>query len=88
MKIKKIIYTPQFEKSWKKLPIKLKKKAVRQEKLFRQNFFHSSLLTHKLKGKLKKYWSFSLDYHTRIIFRFLKKSEVLFVDVGTHEVYR
>ncbi len=88
MKIKKVLYTPQFEKKWQKLPAKVRKKAVRQEKLFRQNVFHSALLTHKLAGKIADYWSFSLDYHTRVVFRFLKEGEVLFVDVGTHGIYK
>lgn len=88
MIIKKIYYTPAFQKGWQKLSKKTKKKAERQEKLFRQNAFHFSPLTHKPSGKLKNYWSFSIDYHTRIVFRFLKKGEVLFVDVGTHEAYK
>ena len=88
MRIERIYYTPTFQKNWKKLPAGIKKKAIRKEKLFRQNIFHSSLLTHKLAGKLANYWSFSLDYHWRIVFRFLKEGKVLFVDVGTHDVYK
>jgi len=88
MKIKKIFYTPRFKRRWRKLLSGIKKKAIRQEKLLRQDVFHPSLLTHKLTGKLSGYWSFSIDYRTRVIFRFLKEGEVLFVDVGTHEIYR
>jgi len=88
MRIQRILYTPQFKENWRKLSSRVKKKAVRQEKLFRQDVFHPSLLTHKLSGKLANYWSFSIDYHTRIVFRFLKEGEVLFVDVGTHEIYK
>jgi len=88
MEIKKIYFTPTFQKSWKKLAKKVKEKAIKKEKIFRQDVFHPSLFTHKLKGELKNYWSFSIDYHTRIVFRFLKKEEVLFVDIGSHEIYR
>lgn len=88
MKVKKIYYTPTFKKNWQKIPNLIKKKAQKKEKIFRQDIFQPTLLTHKLSGKLKNYWSFSIDYHWRIVFRFLKKDEVLLVDVGTHEVYR
>lgn len=88
VKIRRIYYTPTFEEHWEGLLAKAKKKAEKKEKLFRQNAFQSSLLTHKLRGKLRDYWSFSIDYHTRVVFRFLKNGEVLFVDVGTHEIYK
>lgn len=88
MKISKVYYTPSFKKNWGKIPNRIKNKAIKKEKLFRHEAFSSSLLTHKLGGKLKNYWSFSIDYYWRIVFRFLKEGEVLFIDVGTHEVYR
>lgn len=88
MKITKILYTPQFQKSWKKIPLKIQKKAEKKERLFRQNAFHPFLKTHKLTGQLDNYWSFSIDHSTRVVFRFLKENQVLFVDVGSHEIYR
>jgi mRNA-degrading endonuclease YafQ of YafQ-DinJ toxin-antitoxin module len=88
MAIRKIYYTPTFQKNWRQLSAKVKKKGAQKEQIFRQDPFHSSLLTHKLSGKLRDYWSFSIDYQTRIVFRFLKKEEVLFVDVGGHEIYK
>lgn len=83
-----IFYTPTFKKNFKRLPKKTKQAAYQKEKIFKQNPFDSSLKTHKLTGKLKNYWSFSIDYHYQIVFRFLKKNEILLVDVGTHEVYK
>ena len=88
MKIKKIYYTSSFQKSWQKLSSKVKKKAIKKEKLFRDDAFYTSLLTHKLIGEFKNYWSFSIDYHYRVLFRFLKKGDVLFIDIGTHEICR
>lgn len=88
MRVRKVYYTPTFRKNWQKIPKSVKKKAQKKEKIFRQSAFQPALLTHKLSGKLKNYWSFSVDYHWRIVFRFLKKDEVLFVDVDTHEIYR
>lgn len=88
MQIKKIFVAPQFQKNWQKLPKRVKKKAIKQEKLFRQDAFHPSLHTHKLAGKLANYWSFRIDYHTRIVFRFLSQNEILFVDTGSHDIYK
>ncbi len=56
--------------------------------LFTVNPFHVSLRTHKLSGKLKEYWSFSIEYDLRVVFYFADKEKVVFVDIGTHkEVY-
>lgn len=50
--------------------------------------FDRSLRTHKLSGKLKDLWSFSLEYDLRVIFYFAEKDKVVFVDIGKHdEVY-
>lgn len=57
--------------------------------LFIQDPFHSSLKTHKLTGKLKNLWSFSIEYDLRVIFYFEEKnSKAVFVNIGSHdEVY-
>jgi len=52
---------------------------------FKNNPFEPSLKTHKLSGKLKDYWSFSVEYDLRIIFYFSDKEKVVLVDIGTHE---
>ncbi|OGY29907.1 MAG: hypothetical protein A3F33_01765 [Candidatus Woykebacteria bacterium RIFCSPHIGHO2_12_FULL_43_10] len=83
----KIYYTPEFTKLWKRLPKEIKDKAIKKEKLFRQNPFHSQLKTHKLKGVLEEFYSFSIDYHWRIVFHF-RSTEVYFDSVGTHSIYR
>jgi proteic killer suppression protein len=82
----KIYFHPQFKKSYKKLPLTIKKKAEIKEKIFRKNPFHPSLKTHKLKGKLKDIWSFSVDNKYRIIFIF-DNNDVIFLDIGGHEIY-
>ncbi|OGY28595.1 MAG: hypothetical protein A3A61_04285 [Candidatus Woykebacteria bacterium RIFCSPLOWO2_01_FULL_43_14] len=87
MKIKEIAYTPTFKKAFQKLPKKIQLEAVNKEKIFRQDAFASELRTHKLKGKFKDYYSFSLAYSYRVVFRFLKQNQVLFVDCGDHSVY-
>ena len=88
MKIKEIIFTPTFKKSFQRLPKKIQLEAAVKENIFRGDAFAVSIRTHKLKGKFKEYYSFSIDYSYRIVFRFLKQDQVLFVDCGNHSVYR
>lgn len=47
-----------------------------------------SLKTHKLKGELVGYCSFSVSYDLRILFEFIDDKTVGFVDIGTHGVYK
>jgi len=50
--------------------------------------FDPSLKTHKLSGKLKDLWSFSVDYDDRVLFYFTEDERAVFVDIGSHdEVY-
>lgn len=50
--------------------------------------FEPSLKTHKLSGKLKDLWSFSIDYDERVLFYFAEDEKAVFVDIGSHdEVY-
>lgn len=88
MKIQTIYISSHFERAFKKLPKALKEQALRREKYFRANAFDPRLKTHKLKGHLEGFWSFSLNYSHRILFEFLGDSEVAFVDIGDHQIYQ
>lgn len=79
-----IFYTPEFEKRYRTLPIAVQKKAERRETLFRENPFHPSLQTEKLKPKSKEYWSFRIDPAYRILFRFRSDRSVYFLTCGHH----
>ena len=50
---------------------------------------HSEVLrTHKLAGRLKGNWSFSVGYDLRVVFRFIESDKAIFEDIGSHdEVY-
>ena len=80
--------TSDFEKSFRKLSSNLQILAQRKDQWFRINSFDPRLQTHKLKGELKGYWSYSINRKYRILFRFLKSDEVIYYDIGTHEIYR
>ena len=86
--IEKIYYSSRFLRALKNLPIELKPAVVVREGLFRKDCFDPKLKTHKLTGKYKEHWAFSLDYSYRIMFRFLSDSDVLFENVDDHSIYR
>ena len=81
--------TSHFDKQYRKLSKKLKEAAKGKEAVFRADPFHPSLKTHKLHGKEKDAWAFSITQKYRVKFLFLTNPTVLFLDVGTHDdVYR
>lgn len=87
MNIKKIHYNEDFKKQFLNLPKEIQKKAYQKEQLFRTNSFHPSLSLHKLKGKLDKLWSISIDMKYRIIFKPLENGIILLVSIGLHSIY-
>lgn len=83
-----IYYSSKFAREYKKLPKKIKEGAVGKEVIFRNNPFDSRLDTHKLSGRLKEYWAFSINNTYRIIFEFAKKNTIWFHSVGDHSIYQ
>lgn len=83
----KIEYTPEFHRMFKKLPGELKLRALDKELIFRRDMFDPRLKTHKLVGKLKNYWSFSINYSYRILFSFGPDDIIYFHTVGDHDIY-
>lgn len=77
--------TPRFDRSYKKLPPEIKNKAKLREAIFRINPFDFRLATHKLHGKRKDEWAYSVDYSYRIVFIFLDEGTILYLDIGTHD---
>jgi mRNA-degrading endonuclease YafQ of YafQ-DinJ toxin-antitoxin module len=86
--ISKIHTTSDFEKSFRKLPIRIQNLAIKKDKWFRHDAFDRRLHTHKLKGELEGFWSYSINYEYRILFRFLNDNEVIYYDIGTHGIYK
>ena len=87
-KIKSIEYSKRFLKSLKRLPGKIIKQAEEKEKIFKENCFDQRLRTHKVKGEKEEIWAFWINYSYRIKFIFLDGEEVLFLDIGTHDIYK
>ena len=75
---------------YKKLPDDIKLLIEEKENLFKNDPFDPKLKTHKLSGKLKGLWSFSVTYNIRVVFYFTndKPVKAIFVNIGDHdEVY-
>ena len=88
MIISKTYPSSRFVRSYRKLPPRIRKLAQKREKIFLSDPFAAGLNTHKLKGELFGYWSYSVNYEYRIMFRFCGTDEVLYYDIGTHEIYK
>jgi plasmid maintenance system killer protein len=72
-----------------KLPAALQEEAWEKIKQFRDERSHSLLKVHKLQGALSGWYSFSVNYHVRIIFHYLKTSpkEARLDAIGDHNIY-
>ena len=88
MKITEIRVSGKFEKQYRKLPDKIRKVAREKESIFRNNPFDPRLNTHKLHGKDREAWAFSITGFCRIKFIFLTSESVLFLEIGTHDIYQ
>lgn len=83
----RIDFSSSFLKAYKKLSIEVLNQFESKQKIFLSNPFHSSLRTHKLSGKMSGYYAFSISYQYRVIFRYIDTDFVLFLDIGTHDIY-
>lgn len=77
----------RFKRSFRRLPFRIRKLAIKKDKIFRKNAFDPRLKTHKLKGKLQNFYSYWVNEEYRIVFEFIKEDMVLYQDIGTHEIY-
>lgn len=61
---------------------------LEKEGAFLKNVFDQALETHKLHGKYKEYWAFTVIGQYRVMFVFLEKGDIGFINIGTHEIYK
>jgi len=87
-RIYRIEHASLFEKNFERLPKFIQELAANKDRIFRQNAFHPSLETHKLGGKLKNDWAYSVNKDYRIHFYFVNDNVVVYLNIGTHEIYK
>jgi mRNA-degrading endonuclease YafQ of YafQ-DinJ toxin-antitoxin module len=86
--IRKIFVSRLFEKNFKQLSKRIQNLAEKKEILFRENAFHPLLRTHQLGGDLKRMWAYSVNREYRVLFYFVDEYSVMYVKIGTHEIYK
>lgn len=83
-----INYKPSFISLYEEAEVSLRVEIKEKIALFRNKNNHKSLKVHKLHGKLKACYSFSVNYKIRIVFEYLSKNEVALLAVGDHDLYK
>ena len=83
-----ILYKPTFIRQFNKLEELLQDEVLEKIELFKNKKNHKQLKIHKLTGKLKDFYSFSVNYSYRIVFSYEKKKSVVFLAIGDHDVYK
>jgi len=86
-KMLEILYKPAFVRQYKKFSAPLQEEIKEKIALFKKDPHHVFLKTHKLKGELKAFQSFSVNYEYRIVFEYESKNKVVLLAVGNHTVY-
>ena len=84
----KVSFSSSFKRAFKKrirANSDLETKFWQKLEIFKSDPFEQSLKTHKLSGKLKELWSFSIAYDARVLFYFTDEGNAVFVDIGSHE---
>ena len=80
--------TKNFQKQYRKLPPKIKKRFKERLRLFLLDPTKPQLRVHPLSGKYKGYWSLNISGDIRALFRWENEDTALFTFIGTHtELY-
>jgi mRNA-degrading endonuclease YafQ of YafQ-DinJ toxin-antitoxin module len=86
-----ISFSSSFKRAFKKRikdNVELEARFWQKLEQFTDQPFNPSLKTHRLSGKHKDLWSFSVDYDSIVLFYFTEDRKAVFVDIGNHdEVY-
>lgn len=82
-----IRYKPSFVREYRRLPEALRAEVREKIALFEEDPDHPSLKLHKLKGRLRGFSSFSVNYRYRIVCEWEGNRVVRLLIVGDHSVY-
>lgn len=80
-------FTPEFFRRLKKLTPQLQELAFERVDLFRDIRNHQRLGVHKLHGKYRGFFGFSINNKNRIMFEWVSGTEVILHTVGDHSIY-
>ena len=84
----KILFSQEFKKNFRKLPIQIQNLYHKQEEIFESNWKDSCLHTKKLRGD-KITFSFRITRQYRVLFIFVQNRVALFVTIDHRkDIYR
>jgi mRNA-degrading endonuclease YafQ of YafQ-DinJ toxin-antitoxin module len=84
----RIEFMPSFLRQLRTMSQDLQEEVIEKTELFKDTKNHKKLKLHKLNGRFASYHAFSVNYQVRIILKFIKKDFAVFLNVGSHDVYR
>lgn len=80
-------FKPSFIRQVKCLEENLRVEVLEKIELFKDRKNHKALKVHKLHGALADCRSFSVNYKTRIVFRYETKNEAVLLAIGDYGIY-
>jgi addiction module RelE/StbE family toxin len=80
----KYFLSKNFEKSFKKMPRKIKDNTINKLEIFINDPMDESLNNHSLSGKFSKYRSINISGDIRAIYKTNEDDMAIFIDTGSH----
>lgn len=87
MRINEILYSRGFNNDVLKMPAHIKEALEVKTKVFQKDPYDPRLRTHKLHGREREAWAFSVTWSYRVKFVFLSDDRAYFIAIGTHGIY-
>ncbi len=81
-----IHYDPSFMRAYRKLPVEIINTLEAKVEIFKNDPWDPVLRRHSLRGHLRGFSAFSITYRYRAMFKIVE-GRVVFVDIGTHDIY-
>jgi plasmid maintenance system killer protein len=84
----RLVYSPDFVRTHKKFSHAFKEEIKERIEEFRNIQNHQKLKVHKLNGRMKGLYSFSINHRDRVVFEWSKdKKTAYLIDIGDHSIY-
>lgn len=79
-----ILLHKNFKKKYKKLSKDIQEKFKERRNLFFRNPSHPQLNDHPLHGERSRQRSFNVTGDLRVVYEYVQRDTVLFIDIDTH----
>ena len=83
---REIVFTPSFERLFKRLPKRIREATYQKLALFLQDPAHPSLRVKRIRGT-NRIWEMSITMNYRLTFE-VDEQRVLLRRIGTHDILR